>query len=175
MEGKEQIVEWAQKWEKAQNEEIFKKEDQVIPSKHVVNETFFGNRENQPTNEVSSVDAKYWDTVYKYSQLFGEQSCDPLHMTEELKKVSPNPTSASSIGPDAALTPEAIGSTYTPEDLEDLAEMKQQLYALEAKLGEMEGRGENSGKFSTKIEKLKAKIDEMSDLITYEFRLDQNK
>jgi hypothetical protein len=68
-----------------------------------------------------------------------------------------------SAGPDQELTPTALSVTFTPEEIEDLAELKKKLHELQDKMNAVDGKGGRSKKFETQIASLKGKIDDLSD------------
>jgi hypothetical protein len=81
------------------------------------------------------------------------------------KSTPTNPISKDSMGTDQEMTPQTLGSTYSNEELEQLSELKKQLYDLESKLMTSLGFGDNKNqkKIETKIESVKKEISKISD------------
>ena len=76
-----------------------------------------------------------------------------------------NPVAKDSMGTDQEMTPQTLGSTYSTEDLDQLSELKKQLYDLESKLMTSLGFGDNKNQktIETKIESVKKEISKISD------------
>ena len=81
----------------------------------------------------------------------------------------PNPVRLHSLGTDQEITPSTQGLTFTPEDVDNLAEMKKKLHSLQDDLNSFEARGKNSKKFEGQILSLKEKIDELSTAMCQTF------
>ena len=92
-----------------------------------------------------------------------------LAKTVKSAAAAPNPIRLHSVGADQDLSPGSLGLTFTPEDVENLAEMKVKLHALQDELNSFEGRGKNAKKFEGQITSLKEKIDELSTAMTQSF------
>lgn len=84
-----------------------------------------------------------------------------------------NPIRHNTTGPDQELNDKSLGTTFTPEDLEALGELKLKLHDLEAKLSSFEGRGENGKKFESQIIAVKKKIEELSDALNKGWSISQ--
>ena len=92
-----------------------------------------------------------------------------LAKTVKTVAAAPNPIRYHSAGSDQELQPGPLGLTFSPSDVNNLAEMKLKLHALQDELNSFEGRGKNAKKFEGQISSLREKIDELSDAMTQSF------
>lgn len=188
---KQQLDYWAAKWEKAQEDGVFESAPKPpTPPSQTADVSFFGPAQTHPTDTLRDVDTKYWQSVYDASRHSGFAP-DPLEAAEgliqetmkqskddlaskagEIATVmsrSANPVRAGSIGNDQELEPAQLGVTFSPEEIEELAELKQKLYDFEVKLIERESKGQSGKQVETQIENLKKKIVDLSDTLSQAF------
>jgi hypothetical protein len=196
-EDREQLEKWAQIIEKATADGKFKNAAGATPSPKTSEESFFGLQNTHPTDRPSAEDVKYWNQVSKKSENPSvlNESIDPkmarewrrhcglstaadkkiVESNEDVANVaksiaqSPNPIRTNTVGQDQALEPGPLGLTFSEEDIKNLDALKIQLYEMECKLNDFEGRGQNASKFEKQIQALKAKIDDLSTAMTQSF------
>jgi hypothetical protein len=157
--SKDDFDSWVDKWDKAQKSDIFKA-PQNLPSTapQTSQNSFFGMQQFNPTDDIKSTDAEYWNAIYSTSD--GVDA--PMERIDEADATSlnlPNPIRKSTEGKDQNLTGDAIGSTFSEEDIENLAEMKVKLHELESKIATME----NNERYQSQVKDLIKKIDDLSD------------
>ena len=177
MDHMKDLLHWASVWDKALEKNLFPKAEQnIVPSAQNGTESFFGlkSRSDYAPESPSAPDAEYWNKVYQKSKHTGpgaapEIFSESVASNVKIVKDNPNPIKLSTVGADQAPTPEAIDTTFSEKDIEDLAELKTKLHELNSKLSEFEGRGENGKKFESQIAKIKTQIDELSDSMTRSF------
>jgi hypothetical protein len=189
---KDSIDKWADMWEKAQKEGIFKDAPKPhIPSPQTAVDSFFGGSDNKPSERLDEVDAKYWKAVAKLSD---NHSFKPELISEVLKEKkvdeaviakkdvsdmanavasSANPIRHSSTGSDQEMNDKSLGNTFSPEDIKALEELKFKLHDLESKLNSFEGKGDNGKKFESQIASVKKKIEELSDALSKGWSISQ--
>ena len=186
---------WCGQWEKAVESGVFNDAPHAPkPTQKTSDDSYFGPVQNNPTQDVADVDAQYWRTVYAMSDNMG-MAPDPIKASErmlqeerEAKKIqaellsegaevdlgkivksmaqTANPIRAGSVGPDTALTPQALSLTFSEADIETLSELKIQLHNAQAMLIAYEIEGKKTKTQESKIANLKQKIDELSDAMT---------
>ena len=193
---REELEKWAQIIEKATAEGKFKNAANVTPSPKTSEESFFGLQNTHPTDRPTDQDVKYWNQVTKKAENPSvlNEAIDPklvktwrrmvglstkedvvVESTEDVANVAksiaqtPNPIRQNTVGMDQALEPGSLGLTFSEEDIKNLDALKIQLYEMECKLNDFEGRGQNASKFEKQIQALKAKIDELSTAMTQSF------
>lgn len=182
---RDEIQKWANVWDKAVEKGIFDGAPKPpTPSSNLGDHSFFGPTNSNSTDSISAPDAEYWKNVYSLSNNSGDY-IDPMEMITEVAKAknpemgniasamahSPNPVRPDTIGKDQ----EQFDMTFTEKDIEDLSELKIQLHAMEDKINDFEGRGENAKKYENQITTLKKKIDDLSDSLSRSFYLDGHK
>jgi hypothetical protein len=194
---KQNIENWAEKYEKAVADGVFNEPNQEVkPTPKTSEETFFGSQNCHPTDNIADNDADYWRNVYSRTanpnyrvdskgELINDHAItEASYLQQEQKKADPelvktvekivtaaNPIQYHTAGKDQDLTPQSLGLTFSPEDVNDLSEMKIRLHDLQDQLNSFEGRGTNGKKFESQIASLKAKIDDLSDSLTTTFPL----
>lgn len=180
---KEELENWADKYEKAVTDGVFGEPgDDDTPTPKTSEESFFGAQNCHPTDDINDGDAKYWqginarvdDPNYRLNKdgLIQEQNKgDAARLAGIVKQVNaaPNPIRYHTAGADQELTPQSQGVTFTPEDISNLSEMKIKLHGLQDQLNSFEGRGKNGKKFESQIASLKKQIDELSNAMTQSF------
>jgi hypothetical protein len=180
---KDQLDKWADMWEKSQRDGVFDNAPQPpASSPQTANSSYFGLVNTHPTEEIQDVDANYWNQVY-HSALQGEMEPDPLgdsliQESEDQKRASevakamaqsPNPVRGSSVGEDQSMEKGPLGVTFSPEEIEELSELKKKLHALKDEANTVEGKGGRSKKFESKIKNIKDQIDKLSTEFTKSF------
>lgn len=168
----DQFDQWVDMWAKANDDGIFEKTPDIVPNQ-TADVSFFGPTDTHSTPTLRDADVKYWSDIYDMSKYNDGSGEDPTMLTEQDdKKVtdsvkamaqSPNPIRAGSVGMDQAMDNKSLGVTFTPQDIESLAEMKVKLHGLKDKLNTMESKGQSGGKLESQINGLQEKIDELSD------------
>lgn len=182
------LEDWVQKWDKANEEGVFGKSDNAPPviSKQSQTQDFFGitqqDVDHDEDNEYASLnecDSKYWSDLYELTKRYGKDSSvvseylgGKLSETTSVDKKSysdslvssANPVRPSTVGNDKDLTdPVAMGSTYDVADLQKLDDLKIKLHNLIDKLNGVEAKGESVTKLENQIDSLQKQIDEMSN------------
>lgn len=168
---KDDMEKYTAKWEKALEDGVFDDKDQKIPhlNQQTSKNSFFGFSDTNPTKEPALTDSEYWKAINSAS----EDHAPPHSLNEVIaestdhKKSPSNPQSKDSLGMDQELKKQSLGVTYTQEELNKLAEIKQKLYDLESKMLNSLGMGDNegAGKFNKQIQKVKKELNELSDEI----------
>jgi len=187
----DQFEKWCGQWEDAMEKGVFEDAPKPpVPSSQTSDSSFFGLVNTDPTPCPSDADAGYWNDVHVATER-GYGTTDPLvlidHMSHEKQELlkeekrdkkslgasvkavadSPNPIRHSSVGNDRELEDGPLGVTYSPEDLDTLAEMKLKLHDLQDQLNSFEATGKNSTKFQGQIENIREKIEELSSDLTH--------
>lgn len=185
---RDQLDKWADMWEKSQQDGVFDNAPKPpAPAQQTADVSYFGPADTHPSGEINDVDASYWNQVHA-AAMQGELDPDPLENAESLiqesedaknKKLageiakamahSPNPIRGGSVGEDQAMEPGPLGVTFSPEEIEELSELKKKLHALQDQVNTAEGKGGRSKKFESQIKTLKGKIDELSNNFTQAF------
>jgi len=180
-ENREQFDKWTDMWEKAQESDAFKSAPKPPePSQQTSDNSFFGLQNTHPTDEIKDVDSTYWNQVHQ-AAAHGDLAPDPLDNAESVisearKKQIPgdkvsnqttgeNPIRASSIGMDQEMEPRALGVTFTPEEIEELTDLKTKLHELQDKKNTAEGKGSSGKRFESQIQSLWDKIEDLSDTL----------
>lgn len=180
---KDQLEDWAKKWEDAQKTDDFKPAPAAhIPSPQTYSDdSFFGPINSQPTELINECDARYWNALYALSKDSNTREVDVTNIFEAVDNKenigdtakamadSPNPVYPNTTGTDQELTARSLGGTFTEKDILELAELKLKLHELQDKLNSSEGKGEAGNKFVTKIHAIAQQIDELSTGLTQEF------
>jgi hypothetical protein len=177
-EQKDQFDQWCDMWDKANEQGVFEKASQPTPPDQTADVSFFGPSDTHPTSSLRDVDIQYWKSVYSLSDSSG--ASDLLQEAKEVQNKdvsdaakamghSPNPIRAPSVGMDQAMDNTSLGVTFTPEDIQSLAEMKVKLHGLKDKLNTAEGKGQTNKKLESQISSLQNQIDELSDTLGQAF------
>ena len=174
---KDQFDQWCDKWEKAMSDGTFENAPQQRTTPcQTADVSYFGPTDTHPTSDLRDADVQYWNDVYAASRHSGDAP-DPivLHEAKEAAKQaadaakamsqSPNPIRAGSVGMDQAMEPGPLGVTFTPDQIQELAEMKLKLHGLQDKIAALEGEGKGDKKVESTISSLRSKIDELSNAL----------
>lgn len=148
---------WLEKWDSALEKGIFG--DSLKPpstSKPTSDESFFGLRQDNPTDSIDSADAQYWRAIDSVAD--GGVEMQRLDEVDSVSLNLPNPVRKSTEGKDQDLKPGPLGLTFSEEDLLELEDMKKKLHELESKAAVMDGKNHAS-----QIESMIKKIDHLSD------------
>jgi len=148
---------WLDKWDAALQKGIFG--DAPKPpstSKHTSDESFFGLRQDNPTDSIDGADAEYWRAINAVAD--GGVEIQRLDEADAVSTDLPNPIRKSTEGKDQDLKPGPLGATFSEEDLLELEGMKKKLHELESKAAVMDGDDRRS-----EIESMIKKIDGLSD------------
>lgn len=148
---------WVGKWDKAVADGIFK--DPPKPpstSTHTSDNSFFGLRQDNPTDSINSSDADYWRAINAVADGGVDMRIDET--SEPTAEDASNPVRKGTEGPDSALTDAAIGVTFSEEDIKKLEEMKVKLHELENKIAAMDDK-----KYETQVKAMIEKIDDLSN------------
>jgi hypothetical protein len=185
---KSSIDNWAEKWQKAQEQGIFKDEPKPpVTSADSGQQSFFGITQGRSENRIKDVDAEYWRRVHAMAdqepdkimqEMLKPDIPAPAAPTVDKKSLgnmvsriaqSPNPIPAWTVGKDSDPLPGETVPSYTEEDLKQLADLKVKMQALQEKLISVEALGEKNKAFETQIKNLQKEIDVLSDAIADTF------
>lgn len=155
--AKQEFDGWVDKWDAALQKGIFG-DPKKIPSTSpgTSDESFFGLRQDNPTDSINGADSDYWRAINAVADGGVE-----VHRLDEADAISvdlPNPIRKSTEGKDQDMEPKQLGATFSDKDLEDIADMKKKLCDLECKAAEM---GEND--YESQIKAMIKKIDDLSN------------
>lgn len=159
--AKQEFDGWVDKWDAALQKGIFG-DSKKIPSTSpgTSDESFFGLRQDNPTDAINSSDSDYWRAINAVADGgVDTQRLDEADMgVAPLASPTPNPVRRGTEGKDQDLEPRQLGVTFSKEEIEELDSMKKKLHELECKAAEM---GEND--YGAQIKSMIKKIDELSD------------
>ena len=166
------------RWEKAQADGIFANAPKAhVPSAQTQTDGFFGSHEGESSERIDESDASYWRRL---ANLADTHSFKEAVITQKDRgdmasavATAANPIRHSSTGADQDMTDKSLGNTFTPEDIEALADLKLKLHDLESNLAKFEGRGENGKKYESQITETKKKINELSELLNKGWTISQ--
>lgn len=148
---------WVDKWEDALKKGIFGDSPKpAATSRNTSDESFFGLRQDNPTDSIDDSDSAYWRAIDAVAD--GGVDMQRLDESEPISVNLPNPIRRSTEGKDQDMEPRQLGATFTDEDLNELADMKKKLCDLECKAAEM---GEKD--YGSQIKSMIKRIDELSD------------
>jgi len=149
---------WVDKWDKALQSDIFKSSSIPSTSKQTSDNSFFGLRQDNPTDSIDPSDAQYWSAINSVA----DGGVEMTRLDEEELKFkpynSPNPIRKGTEGPDQDLSDRAIDATFGEEDVRNLEEMKIKLHDLGSKVAEMTDKS-----YESQVNSLIEKIDELSN------------
>ena len=175
----DKLNKWVDMWEKAQENEIIKSS----PSPQVQKQDFFGLHHQVPNEEIKDDDIECWNKINgrEEPQILTEQdgitpAPQPLEPDLSKKEIgdvastvanAANPIQPSSVGKDQNYKP----NLADVQQLEQLHNMKVNLYDLESKLNAKDALAQSSQgkKIQTQIKNLKVQIDKLSDAISPDF------
>lgn len=159
--AKDNFDKWVDQWDKAVQDGIFK--DAPKPpstSKNTSDSSFFGLRQDNPTDSIDPTDASYWNAISSVAD--GGVDFQRLDEADTgvapLAGPGPNPVRRETEGKDQEIKPRSVGLTFDEEDIKNLEQMKIKLHELESKAAAM---GENN--YDDQISAMIAKIDELSN------------
>lgn len=180
--SQDQFYNWLALWDKAVKEDPNFSEK--TESKANKGESFFGvlteSKNPSVKSDPKNPDAGYWNLLINLTEKYGIKNSTSLindylenklqeDTKADFKKVakavsdSPNKVKPDTVGSDQDLDNlVSLGATYTPEDIEELTKMKEELNELILKVQQMEFEGKNSDSLKKSIDKLNDKIDELS-------------
>jgi hypothetical protein len=148
---------WLDKWDAALEKGIFGPSSRVPgTSKSTSDESFFGLRQDNPTDHIDRLDSQYWNAINSVAD--GGVEMQRLDESDPISINLPNPVRKSTEGKDQDMEPKQLGATFSKEDIEEIAQMKKRLCDLECKAAEM---GERD--YGSQIKAMIKKIDELSD------------
>lgn len=147
---------WMDKWDDALKKGIFGDTKVPTTSKGTSDESFFGLRQDNPTDSIDARDSEYWRAINAVAD--GGVEMLKLNEADSKSKDPPNPVKKGTEGKDQDLEPEQLGLTFSKEDLEELDEMKKKLHDLGSKVAEMDDKD-----YAKQIESMIKQIDELSD------------
>jgi hypothetical protein len=155
--SKEDFDGWVAKWDKALNDGIFGRPENLPSTADATSDfSFFGPRNDNPTSDIKDSDSAYWRAIDSVADGGVE-----MHRLDESDAVSvdiPNPIRKSTEGKDQELKPEQLGLTFDEKDISELEKMKIKLHDLGSKSAEM-GSDDNFDK----IEGMIRQLDDLSD------------
>lgn len=182
-EQKEQLDKWADMWDKSLANGTFDDAPgPPTPPSQTADVSYFGLVNTHPTDDINDVDTQYWNNLCSNSTSY----VDPLEAAmpsviqeangtvppKEVGKLaepiinSPNPIRPASVGKDQDMGKGSLGVTYTPEEIEELAELKKKVHSLQDQMNTADGMGKKSSQYDAKIQAIKEKIDALSDDLT---------
>jgi hypothetical protein len=155
--GRDDFDGWVAKWEKAVNDGVFGKNEDLPSTGDATSDfSFFGLRQDNPTLDIKSSDAAYWNAINSVAD--GGVEMQRLDEADAVSIDLPNPTRKSTEGKDQELDPAQLGLTFDEKDISELEGMKIKLYGLESKAAEM---GDDD--HMSQIEAMIRKIDDLSN------------
>jgi hypothetical protein len=172
---------WCDQWADAQDKGLFDDAARpASPTPQTSDASFFGPLDTNPTDSPHDADVAYWKSIHAAAN-HGDVAPDPLDGPQllqegELQKYKdgypPNPMYGYSQGEDQRLAARQLDLTFDEEDIEELAEMKKDLYDLEVQLGTAEVNGKSSKQIESKINSLKDRIAKLSSSMGRAYPLD---
>lgn len=153
--SKEEFDDLVSKWDQALEKGIFN--DAPKPpstSAHTSDDSFFGFKQDNPTDSIATSDADYWRAISSVA----DGGVDFQRLDESTEEDGPNPVRKGTEGPDSELSDKAISATFNEDDVKKLEQMKVKLHELRSKVAEM---GEKN--YEDQVNSLISKIDELSN------------
>lgn len=153
--SKDDFEDMVSKWDQALEKGIFK--DAPKPpstSTHTSDDSFFGFKQDNPTDSIAGSDAEYWRAISSVA----DGGVEFQRLDESTEEDGPNPVRKGTEGPDSDLSDKAISATFNEDDVKKLEEMKVKLHELQDKVAEM---GEK--KYEDQVKSLISKIEELSN------------
>ena len=110
------------------------------------------------------------DSVKKHKHVIKENvgAKDVGHRAKVMAQ-SANPIRAGSVGMDQDMSPYSLGLTFSPQDIEGLADLTVKLHNLQDKLNSFEGKGQSGQRHESQIKSLLNQINELSDSLSQAF------
>ena len=176
---KQEMSDWADEYEKAIKNGVF---DEYKESKKKTPATSRDVKDDKSYKTFVDGEESYWEAIRNASKHIGAAP-DPLKAFDVLNEAkkshkeklankaktlgdSANPVVHTTVGVDQSGDPEALGATYSNEDLEKINDLKLDLHSLQDKLNALEGLGDKSTKIEGQIGKIKDEIDKLSTMCT---------
>ena len=155
--AKQDFDDFVSKWDAAVEKGIFNSPS-TPPSttKGTADHSFFGLRQDNHTDSIDDVDAKYWSAINAVAD--GGVDTQRLDEADAVSVNLPNPIRKSTEGKDQNMEPDQLGVTFSEEDIEELDKMKKKLHELESKVASMDGNDRKSD-----ISGLLKRIEDLSD------------
>jgi hypothetical protein len=148
---------WVAKWDKAVQDKVFGDTPQIPSTGDATSDfSFFGLRQDNPTPEIKSSDASYWNAISSVAD--GGVDMQRLDESDAVSVDIPNPIRKSTEGKDQEMVPAQLGMTFDEKDILDAEKLKADLHDLGSKSAEM---GDDD--YSAKIEGMIKKLDDLSD------------
>jgi TolA-binding protein len=162
---KDEFDDFVSKWEKAQQDGVFKGAELPNVNPQTSTGSFFGFTQTNPTDSAAATDKEYWNAINMAANDWDPNSNGVINEEADHKSVPSNPVAKDTLGCDQSFDPQSLGKTFTEEDIEKLTELKQELFKLENKLMTSLGFGDdkNQKKIQTQIESIKKEIGKLSD------------
>ena len=159
--GKDDFDKWVDKWDKALKDEIFGKTEKLPSTGDATSDfSFFGLRQDNPTSDINSSDAAYWNAISSVAD--GGVEMQRLDEADSgvapVAGLDPNPVRRGTEGKDQDLKDQQLGLTFDEKDISELETMKLKLHELGSKAAEMKDDDHMS-----QIEAMIRKIDDLSD------------
>jgi hypothetical protein len=155
--AKQEFDGWLDKWDAALEKGIFGDSKKVpTPSAGTSDQSFFGLRQDNPTDSISDSDSAYWNAINAVAD--GGVEIQRLDESDPVSLNLPNPIRKSTEGKDQDMEPRQLGATFTDAELNELAEMKKKLCDLECKAAEMGDKD-----YGSQIKSMIEKIDDLSN------------
>lgn len=159
--GKDDFDNWVDKWDKALKDGIFGDSIKLPSTGDATSDfSFFGLRQDNPTDEIKSSDAAYWNAISSVAD--GGVEMQRLDEADSgvapLAGLDPNPVRRGTEGKDQDLEAPQLGLTFDEKDISELESMKVKLHDLGSKAAEM---GDDD--HMSQIEAMIRKIDDISD------------
>lgn len=151
---------WVDKWDKAVSSGLFK--DAPKPpstSTQTSDNSFFGLRQDNPTDAIDPTDALYWNAISSVADGGVEiQRLDEVVAVNTTVKDGPNPVRRGTEGKDQDLSSQSLSLTFDEKDIKDLEEMKLKLHDLENKMAKMDDKD-----YTSQVKAIIKKIEDLSD------------
>jgi hypothetical protein len=159
--AQEDFDDFVSKWDAAMEKGIFASPPSPpSTSRDTADHSFFGLRQDNHTDSIDDVDAKYWAAINSVAD--GGVQMERLdEVSEPLDPPAnhdPNPIRRDTGGKDQDMEPRQLGVTFSEEEIEELDKMKKKLHELESKVASMDGKDRSS-----EVAALLKRIDDLSD------------
>lgn len=159
--SQQDFEDFVSKWDAALEKGIFASPSSPpSTSKDTADHSFFGLRQDNHTDSIDDMDAKYWSAI----NAVADGGVEMQRLDETVKSVdppanqNPNPVRRETEGKDQDIKPRQLGATFSDEEIKDLEEMKKKLHDLESKVASMDGKNRSS-----EVAELLKRIDDLSD------------
>ena len=151
---KDNLENWAVMWDKAQNDGTFPETAKIKPEEEPIEIDPYWANFNSGVEEVLNEDHSGPAT----------SKADLADQAKDMGRV-PNPVYYNTLGNDQDLEP------WTPnwidgKELEELTELKKDLYNLECEMNTKDGKSEGLGSIEKRIDSMKRKLNDLSNALT---------